>query len=172
MVDFVHKKIAKQHYPLTTVKNIAFCIGLFPTQELEDMFPESRKVNMNELINNIRLVVKDFDNFDLLELSKAINLEVFNRHNNNLLKGCFKPGDQLTFSDDDGCLLFGEIASSEEIRLPDEYSIYIKGIDQKTKMDIVEIGPNGKLLPVGVPMFNESQLFKYILSTEDVSYEL
>ena len=52
-----------------------------------------------------------------------------------------------------------------------KFSIYIKEIDQKTKMDIVEIGPNGRLLPVGVPMFNESQLFKYILSTEDVSYE-
>lgn len=126
---------------------------------------------MKNLMENLKEFLVTSNNDELLEVNKLINNEVHIRHNNGSLKGHFKPGELITFTDDDGCRLFGAITSNEEIILPNPENIFIKSIDPKTELEILAISPSGNFIPTGVPMLNEAQIFKYILGDEDGNHE-
>ena len=103
-------------------------------------------------------------------MCQIINTEVLRRYKTGQLKDHFAEGDQLVFTDDDGCVLFGEIASKDEFHSLDPDQIFIKEVDPKTKQNFVVEDDTGNFLVAVAPMMNEAQIFKYVLeesSTEE-----
>lgn len=117
---------------------------------------------MDIQFSNLKRNISESSNLALFELSKLLNTEILNRTKSGRLKGYFLPGYQLSFTDDDGCILFGEIASSDEFHFISD-QIFIKEVDQVTKQNLVIEDDNGNYLISGVPMMNEAQVFKYVI---------
>ena len=117
---------------------------------------------MDIQFSNLKKNISESSNLALFELSKLLNTEILNRTKSGRLKGYFLPGHQLSFTDDDGCILFGEIASSDEFHFISD-QIFIKEVDQVTKQNLVIEDDNGNYLISGVPMMNEAQVFKYVI---------
>lgn len=125
---------------------------------------------MEEVLTTIKESISNTTNSKLYQLCQIINTEVLRRYKTGQLKGHFAEGDQLVFTDDDGCVLFGEIASKDEFHSLDPDQIFIKEVDPKTKQNFVVEDETGNFLVAVAPMMNEAQIFKYVLeesSTEE-----
>ena len=118
---------------------------------------------MEILLIQLRERISKTTNLILYQLCQIINTEVLRRYKSGELKGHFTEGDQITFTDDDGCMLVGEIASKEEFHSLYPDHIFIKEIDPKTKQHFVVEDDNGSFLVAVAPMMNEAQIFKYVL---------
>ena len=125
---------------------------------------------MEEVLTTIKERISNTTNSKLYQLCQIINTEVLRRYKTGQLKDHFAEGDQLVFTDDDGCVLFGEIASKDEFHSLDPDQIFIKEVDPKTKQNFVVEDDTGNFLVAVAPMMNEAQIFKYVLeesSTEE-----
>ena len=121
---------------------------------------------MEDVLTTIKESISNTTNSKLYQLCQIINTEVLRRYKTGQLKGHFAEGDQLVFTDDDGCVLFGEIASKDEFHSLDPDQIFIKEVDPKTKQNFVVEDDAGSFLVAVTPMMNEAQIFKYVLDEE------
>ena len=101
---------------------------------------------MEEVLTTIKESISNTTNSKLYQLCQIINTEVLRRYKTGQLKGHFAEGDQLVFTDDDGCVLFGEIASKDEFHSLDPDQIFIKEVDPKTKQNFVVEDDTGSFL--------------------------
>ena len=81
---------------------------------------------MEIIINRLKESISTISLKNLYQLSQIINTEVLKRYKLGQLEGYFKGGDQIVFTDDDGCVLHGEVANNEEFHLLDPQYIFIK----------------------------------------------
>ena len=113
---------------------------------------------MEILLIQLRERISKTTNLILYQLCQIINTEVLRRYKSGELKGHFTEGDQITFTDDDGCILFGEIASKEEFHSLYPDHIFIKEIDPNETAFCCR-DDNGSFLVAVAPMMNEAQIF-------------
>ncbi len=121
---------------------------------------------MEILLNRLKESISNTSNSLLYELCLLINTEVFKRYRSGELKGFFSPGEHVVYTDDDGCILFGEIADTEEFHSLNPDHIFIKEIDPSTNQNFIVEDEVGNFLVSGTPMMNEAQVFKYALDEE------
>ena len=124
---------------------------------------------MEIIFNRLKESISTISLRNLYQLSQIINTEVLKRYKLGQLEGYFKVGDQIVFTDDDGCVLHGEVANSEEFHLLDPQYIFIKEIDPETNQTFLVEDELGNFLVSGSPMMNEAQVFKYALDTEGLN---
>ena len=70
---------------------------------------------MEIMINRLKESISNANNSVIYRLSQLINTELHKRFISGELKGFFVPGQKIVFTDDDGCILYGEIASNNEV---------------------------------------------------------
>ena len=121
---------------------------------------------MDLILSKLRQSISDSTNSMLHQLCQIVNNEVLKRYRAGMLKGHFAEGDRIVFTDDDGCVLFGESASKEEFHSLDPDQVFIKEIDPKTEQNFVVEDDTGSFLVAVAPMMNEAQIFKYVLDEE------
>jgi len=124
---------------------------------------------MEIIFNRLKESISTISLKNLYQLSQIINTEVLKRYKLGQLEGYFKGGDQIVFTDDDGCVLHGEVANNEEFHLLDPQYIFIKEIDPETNQTFLVEDELGNFLVSGSPMMNEAQVFKYALDTEGLN---
>ncbi len=122
---------------------------------------------MEIMINRLKESISNANNSAIYRLSQLINTELHKRFISGELKGFFVPGQKIVFTDDDGCILYGEIASNNEVCSLYPNQIFVKEVDPKTGQNVVIEDEQGNYLISGAPMMNEAELFKYILNDGD-----
>ena len=124
---------------------------------------------MDLILSRLRQSISESTNSKLYQLCQIVNTEILKRYKAGMLKGYFAEGERIVFTDDDGCVLFGEIASKKEFHSLDPEQVFIKEIDPKTKQNFVVEDDTGSFLVAVAPMMNEAQIFKYVLEEQDLN---
>lgn len=121
---------------------------------------------MEIILSRLKDIISKTTNSKLYELCQIVNTELLRRYKSGKLQGFFTPGEHIVFTDDDGCILFGEISDTSEFHSVNPENIFIKEIDPETKQNFIVEDEAGNFLVSGAPMMNEAQLFKYVLDKE------